>query len=83
MVITANEIKRRGVSYLLRLIKKNTEEVLISLRGKTQLVVLPLKEYERLKELELISAVNEVMKEYSRGDFTEETAEEHIKKLGI
>ncbi len=83
MVITANEIKRRGVSYLLRLIKKNTEEVLISLRGKTQLVVLPLEEYERLKELELMSAVNEVMKEYSRGDFTEETAEEHIKKLGI
>lgn len=83
MVITANEIKRRGVSFLLQLIKKNTEEVLISLRGKTQLVVLPVEEYERLKELELMNAVNEVMKEYSNGNFTEETAEEHIKKLGI
>ncbi len=83
MVITANEIKKHGISYIVKMIKKNTDEILISLRGKTQLVVLPVEEYERLKELELKEALNDVMKDYKEGRFTEETAEEHIKELGI
>ncbi len=83
MVITANEVKKRGISYLVKVIKNSADEILITLRGKAQLVVVPLDEYERLKEIELKEALNEVMSEYKRGEFTEETAEKHIRNLGI
>ena len=83
VVITANEVKRRGISYLVKIIKNSADEILITLRGKVQLVVVPVDEYERLKELELKEALNEVMKECKEGEFTEETAEDHIKKLGV
>ncbi|WP_022846168.1 MULTISPECIES: type II toxin-antitoxin system prevent-host-death family antitoxin [unclassified Desulfurobacterium] len=50
MIVTANELKRRGISYISELLKK-FENVFISVRGK-KFVILTVEEYEKLKELE-------------------------------
>lgn len=82
MIITANEIKTKGVSLIEKILKKE-REVIISVRGKTRFVVLPIEEYERLRDAELEVAVKEALKDYKDGKFVEETAEEHFKRIGI
>ncbi|MHB8881950.1 MAG: type II toxin-antitoxin system prevent-host-death family antitoxin [Thermodesulfovibrionales bacterium] len=82
MIITANDLKVRGISYLEGLVKTYTE-IVISVRGKNKYVVLPIKEYERLKEADLEMAVREAEEDYRKGRYTVETAEKHFKKVGI
>jgi prevent-host-death family protein len=82
MIVTANEVKRRGFSYIAKLLEK-FDSVLVSFRGKQKFVVLPLEEYERLKELELEAAIREAEKDIEDGKFVVESAEEHFKRLGI
>ena len=82
MIITANELKRKGISYVSQLIEK-FENVFISVRGKTKYVILPIEEYKRLKELELEQAIREAEKDFEEGNYTVESAEEHFKRLGI
>ncbi len=82
MVITANELKTRGISLVERILKK-TGEVFVSVRGKRKFVILPVEEYERLKEAELESIVRQAEKDYKEGRYTVEAAEEHFRRLGI
>ncbi|WP_456393419.1 type II toxin-antitoxin system prevent-host-death family antitoxin [Persephonella sp.] len=82
MIITANEIKTKGISYISKLMKKYNE-IFISVRGKKKFVILPIEEYERLKEAELEKAIREAEEDYKNGRFVVETAEEHFKRLGI
>ncbi len=82
MVITANELKTRGISFVERLVK-SAGEVFVSVRGKKKFVILPIEEYERLKEAELESIVRQAEEDYREGRYVEETAEEHIKRLGL
>jgi len=82
MIITANEIKTKGISYISKLIDKYNE-IFISVRGKKKFVILPIEEYERLKEAELEKAIRDAEKDYEEGRFIVETAEEHFKRLGI
>ena len=82
MIITANELKTKGVSFLEKLFKKY-KEAYISVRGKPKFVVLPIEEYEKLKEAELENIIREAEEDYKSGRFIKETAEEHFKRLGI
>ena len=82
MIITANELKTKGVSFLEKLLKKY-KEAYISVRGKPKFVVLPIEEYEKLKEAELEKIIREAEEDYKAGRFIKETAEEHFKKLKI
>ncbi|WP_456400144.1 type II toxin-antitoxin system prevent-host-death family antitoxin [Persephonella sp.] len=82
MIITANEIKTKGISYISKLMKKYNE-IFISVRGKKKFVILPIEEYERLKEAELEKAIREAEEDYKNSKFVVETAEEHFKRLGI
>ena len=82
MIITANELKTKGVSFLEKLLKKY-KEAYISVRGKPKFVVLPIEEYEKLKEAELEKIIREAEEDYKAGRFIKETAEEHFKRLGI
>lgn len=82
MIITANELKTRGISLVERFLKQDGE-VFVSVRGKRKFVILPVEEYERLKEAELESIVRQAEKDYREGRYAVETAEEHFKRLGI
>lgn len=82
MIVTANDLKVKGVSYLDGLVKKY-KEIFISVRGKNKMVVLPIEEYERLKEAELEKAIKEAEEDYKKGKYVVESAEKHFKRLGI
>ena len=82
MLISASEVKANGVSFIGKLIKKH-KEVFITVRGKKKFAVLPIEEYERLKEAELDRLILEAEKDYEEGRYIKETAEEHFKRLGI
>jgi len=82
VIITANELKRRGVSYVSKLLEK-FESVFVSVRGEKKYVILKVEDYERLKELELENAIKEAEEDLREGRYTVETAEEHFKRLGI
>ena len=82
MVITANELKRRGISFVSRLLDK-WDEVYVSVRGNRKFVILKAEEYERLREIELEKAIQDAEKDLEEGRYVVETAEEHIKRLGI
>ncbi len=82
MIVTANELKRKGISYISSLLEK-FENVFISVRGKKKYVILKIEDYERLKELELENAIREADRDLREGKYVVETAEEHFKRLGI
>ena len=79
-MITANEIKTRGVKAIEEHLKKS-DRVGITVRGKVKYVVMPVESYDELRELELDKALAEVREDIKSGDYTIETAEEHAKRL--
>jgi PHD/YefM family antitoxin component YafN of YafNO toxin-antitoxin module len=82
MLISANDIKTRGVSFIEKLIKKYNE-VFISVRGKKKFVILTVEEYEHLKDAELETIIRNAEKDYNSGNYVKESSEEHFKRLGI
>jgi hypothetical protein len=79
-MITANELKTKGVGIIEERLNSGEEEI-ITIRGKNKYVVVDLKRYEYLRECELLIAAEEVKKDIARGDYIDETAAEHINRL--
>jgi len=82
MIVTANELKRKGVSYVSNLLEK-FENVFVSVRGNKKYVILKIADYEKLKELEIENAIKEAEKDLEEGNYVVESSEEHFKKLSI
>jgi PHD/YefM family antitoxin component YafN of YafNO toxin-antitoxin module len=80
MIISANDLKVKGVSLLDNLLS-TLDEVLISVRGKNKYVVVDMARYEYLRECELEQAYREVQADIENGKSKVMTAEEHIKAL--
>jgi len=80
MIITANELKTKGVKAIDQKLKNN-DELLVTVRGKPKYVVMTVKEYDRMREAELDLAFFQVNKDIEEGKYREETAEEHLKRL--
>jgi len=80
MIISANELKTKGVSLLDNLLS-TLDEVLISVRGKNKYVVVDMARYEYLRECELEQAFREVQADIKNGKSKTMTAAEHIKEL--
>lgn len=78
--ITANDLKTKGVSSLKTALEDKGEAV-ISVRGKPRYVVMDIAHYERLREAEIFSAWQDARAAVSSGDYSTETAEEHIARL--
>jgi len=78
--VTANELKRNGISVVNEAVAEYGEAV-ISVRGKSKYVILDTETYEHLRECELEVALLETRKAIEAGDFVEETAEEHIARI--
>ena len=79
-VITANELKTKGLS-LIKAVTKNNSEAIISVRGKNEFVIIPIESYNKLRELELEAAIAETKKEIAEGKFVEESIAEHLKRV--
>lgn len=82
MIISANDIKTKGLLNIEKIIKDGNE-VFISKRGKTKFVLLSLEEYERLKEADIFKAIIDAETDYKKGKFIIESSEEHFKRLDI
>lgn len=80
MIISANELKVKGVSVLDNMLDK-LDEVLISVRGKNKYVVVDIERYEYLRECELEQAYKEVQEDIKNGNYDTKSVEEHMKEL--
>ncbi len=78
--IPANDLKTRGVTVVEEHLRES-EEVLISVRGKEKYVVMSVDKYARLRELELDAAIAEARADYEAGRVVSESVEDHMKRV--
>ncbi len=81
MIITANELKIKGISVIEKVLKTESE-ALISVRGKRKYIIMPLKRYDKMRESELLESLRQAKEDYNSGNCTAVTADEHMKELG-
>lgn len=79
-IITANELKTKGISVADNLANQGLETI-VTVRGETKYIILSKKQYYALKELELMSALNESEQDLKNGKYKEGSIESHIKRL--
>ncbi len=75
-VLTANDLKTKGVSDIERLLQE-TSEVVISVRGKPRYVVMDIAHYDYLRECEIATAWAQCRDDMEAGRFRREEAEAH------
>jgi prevent-host-death family protein len=78
--ITANDLKVKGITAIDELVTDN-DGVVITVRGKEKYVILPIEEYNQLREYELEAAIIETKKDIEDGKFFTGSIEEHIKRV--
>ncbi|MCD4670897.1 MAG: type II toxin-antitoxin system Phd/YefM family antitoxin [Actinomycetia bacterium] len=78
--ITANELKKKGVSLLEDKVGKD-EETIITVRGKSKYVIIGMEKYNQYREYELNAAIIEARKDIEKGNFIIERVGDHIKRL--
>ena len=79
-VITANELKTKGISVLEEATDAG-DETIISVRGKNRFVVLPIEKYNYLRNCELEAAILEVRDDLKKGNVKKESVQKHIKRI--
>ncbi len=80
MIVSANDIKTKGVTLLDKLFEK-ASEVIINVRGKNKYVVIDIERYKNLRTLELDRLYEETMQEIKEGRFKTQSVEEHLNEL--
>jgi len=78
--ITANELKKKGVSLLEDKISNN-EETIVTVRGKNKYVIMDMAKYNKYREYELSTAIMETREDIKKGNFIIESVDDHIKRL--
>jgi prevent-host-death family protein len=79
-IITANELKTKGVAALDKATDSG-DEAIITVRGKNSFVVMPIEKYNYLRECELETALREAKDDLAKGKVKNETVEEHLKRV--
>ena len=79
-VITANELKTKGIASIEQLLQ-DAQEVIISVRGKPRYVVMDIAHFDYLRERELEAAWAESRADVAAGRYRRESAEDHIARL--
>lgn len=79
-IITANELKTKGVAALDKATGSG-DEAIISVRGRNRFVVLPIEQYNYLRDCELEAALREAKDDLAKGKVKKETVEKHIKRI--
>ena len=79
-MITANDLKTKGVSTLDEAMSSG-EEAIITVRGKQRYVVLSVEQYTYLRECELEAALAESRRDIESGRTVTESVADHIKRI--
>lgn len=79
MIVSANDVKTKGVSLFDKLFEK-AEEIIINVRGKDKYVVVDIERYKALRTLELDHAYREVMEDVKAGRYTTDL-DAHLNEL--
>lgn len=77
--ITANELKSRGVTAIKALVSDD-EPVAVTVRGKTEYVVLSTAQFDAFTQYELQVALSEAKTDIANGDYTS-SVDEHFELL--
>jgi len=80
MEITANELKVKGISAIDDVLAES-EEAVITVRGKQKYVVLPFAHYNQLREYELEAAILEARRDFEQGTFIAGSVEDHMSRI--
>ena len=80
MTISANDVKKRGVSLFDSLFEK-VDELIINVRGKDKYVVLDIERYKEFRANELDLAYMQTMNDIKDGKYKAQSAAEHIAEL--
>lgn len=80
MVISANEVKTKGVSFFEKVLQK-ADEIIINVRGKNKYVILDVERYNEFRQNELDLAYMKAMQEIKQGKYKVQTASAHVKEL--
>ncbi|MDD4869335.1 MAG: type II toxin-antitoxin system prevent-host-death family antitoxin [Kiritimatiellae bacterium] len=78
--LTAAELKRRGVSALTPVLRKEGEAI-ITVHGKARYVVMTAEKYDTLRELELSEAVREARADYNAGRIADNSVKKHLQRI--
>lgn len=79
-ILTAQDLKTKGAQILQKMTKK-FDEVFITVRGKSALVVLSMESYQALRDCELEAALYESKKALAEGDYKVQTIQQHIAEV--
>ena len=78
--ISANELKTRGVSAIEAALTHGTE-ALISVRGQNRFVVMPIEQFQYLRECELEAALAQTRSDLAEGRFVTSSPEKHLERV--
>ncbi|MBA3772655.1 MAG: type II toxin-antitoxin system Phd/YefM family antitoxin [Ramlibacter sp.] len=79
-ILTANDIKTRGVAAIEATLAHQPEAV-ISVRGKDRFVVMEVAQYHYLRECELDAALAQSRSDEAAGRYVTESAQAHMQRL--
>jgi len=79
-MITANELKTKGIACLEENLADNPEAV-ITVRGKECFVVMKIQHYHYLRKMELETALYEAQQDFAAGRFTKDSVDQHVVEL--
>jgi len=80
-VISASELKTRGVTALQEVLR-DAHEAVISVRGRERYVVMDWGAYQKCREAELDVALAEVWGDLAAGRVHRDSVEGHLKRIG-
>lgn len=79
-VISANELKTKGVASIDAALK-DQDEAIISVRGKERYVVMDMETYNHLRVCELEAALYQARREIAEGKGIGESVEDHLARI--
>ena len=79
-VVTANDLKTKGISDIERILQ-DAQEVVISVRGKPRYVVMDLAHYDFLRECEISVAWAQTREDVATGRYRREGADAHMARI--
>lgn len=79
-VVTANDLKTRGISDIERMLQEK-QEVVISVRGKPRYVIMDLTHYDYLRECEISAAWAQAREDVAAGRYRHESADAHMARV--
>ncbi|MEN8253943.1 MAG: type II toxin-antitoxin system Phd/YefM family antitoxin [Verrucomicrobiota bacterium] len=78
--ITANDLKKRGVSALDPILKDKSE-VVITVRGNSRYVVMDMDAYHHFRTCELEAALMETQQDLESGNYHVESIADHVRRV--